>query len=295
MKKRILYCNITYACNNNCEHCISYNVRNKSKRAVSLEDYELLQHRFQLTENDIWTISGGEPTLSPSFTDIIDFCYKVSKHIIVYTNGRKLGSISKSTLDKIERIIVPIYGAEEQHNKYVANNLAYKETMESIAKIIDYDPNKIDLKIILDENIDTEALFLTRDWNILKTNQNFSVTRVLKKENIQCSFQIASRASVIVETLIQANKGVRLYDIPLCLLSQNIQKILFPFRNISVDYDTHVICASMGGHYQLFDFHKETDWFPRCLNCSLKKLCCMVMKNYFCPKVNGNRVELMAE
>ena len=118
---------------------------------------------------------------------------------------------------------------------------------------------------------------------------------MLKKENIQCSFQIASRASVIVETLIQANKGVRLYDIPLCLLSQNIQKILFPFRNISVDYDTHVICASMGGHYQLFDFHKETDWFPRCLNCSLKKLCCMIMKNYFCPKLNGNRVELMTE
>lgn len=295
MNRRILYCNITYACNNNCEHCISYNVRDKSKRVVSLDDYVYLQDRFHLTKNDIWTISGGEPTLSPFFENIVDFCYNVSKHIIVYTNGRNLRSISKMTLDKIERVIVPIYGSKSLHNKYVANSQAYAETMDSVKKIISLDPNKIDLKILLDESGDTEALFLTRDWNVLKTNNNFSVTRILKKENLQCSRQLAWRASKIIEMLLNANKRVRVYDIPLCLLSQKLQKMMFPYKDISVGFDTHVICASMGGRFQLFDFHRETDWFPECLKCPIKRLCCMIMKNYFCPRLEENTVDLVTE
>lgn len=89
-KSRVCYCNITYKCNNNCRNCISHNVKRHTDREVTVEDYIFFKEHFHLDENDIWTISGGEPTLSNNFVHIVNYCHSVSPHIIVYSNGRRL-------------------------------------------------------------------------------------------------------------------------------------------------------------------------------------------------------------
>ena len=69
-KSRVCYCNITYKCNNNCNNCISYNVKKHIEREVSVEDFKFFKKHFHLGEHDVWTISGGEPTLSDNFPQI---------------------------------------------------------------------------------------------------------------------------------------------------------------------------------------------------------------------------------
>lgn len=180
--RRIVYFNITYQCNNCCRNCISHNVRRHSAKKVSVEDYKIIQNRFGIGENDIWTISGGEPTLSQNFEEIISFCRKYSSHITVYSNGRMLYNLSLNTLNNIERIIVPIYGIEYEHNKYVQNNRAYGETLESLNKIIKYSPHKIEMKLMLSESISNiEDLIESKDWEVISPNIHFSVSGFFQK------------------------------------------------------------------------------------------------------------------
>ena len=42
-KSRVCYCNITYKCNNNCNNCISYNVKKHIEREVSVEDFKFFK------------------------------------------------------------------------------------------------------------------------------------------------------------------------------------------------------------------------------------------------------------
>lgn len=133
-KSRVCYCNITYKCNNNCRNCISHNVKRHTDREVTVEDYIFFKEHFHLDENDIWTISGGEPTLSNNFVHIVNYCHSVSPHIIVYSNGRRLNLLPTEILKKIERIIVPVYGEKAFHNRYVNSPYAYDETMRSLKK-----------------------------------------------------------------------------------------------------------------------------------------------------------------
>lgn len=289
--KRICYCNITYQCNNSCEDCISYNVKRHTHREVTLEDYRYFQNVFKFGNCDTWTISGGEPTLSDSFSDIIDFCHSISPHIIVYTNGRNLSNFTWNTIAKIERFIVPLYGNEKIHNEYVKSSNAYKETMNSIQRIISRDTDKVDIKLILQEDRNTESLFCTGDWACIKENKNFSVTRLITKESPQCSNSLAFRADCIIQELMGLKKNVRFYDIPFCMLTKDLQLHLskMPLKKIT-NVDTTVICGSSQQRYKLFFFNKRTDCKSECKDCCHHELCSMIMQNYFCPMITGSEV-----
>ena len=138
--------------------------------------------------NDVWTISGGEPTLNPDFNDIVSFCHNYSNHIIVYSNGRTLSKIPKKTLSRIERIIVPIYGDEATHNEYVRSSNAYRETIDSMVKVLDYDTNKLDVKILFIDPQKGISFLKSPEWNDVITNNHFSISRVInqgQQENCQ--------------------------------------------------------------------------------------------------------------
>ena len=286
--RRVCYCNITYKCNNNCRCCISHNVRKGTDRNLGLDDYSFLQKKFSLSANDVWTISGGEPTLNPSFNDIISFCHNYSKHIIVYSNGRTLSKIPKEILSRIERIIVPIYGEEATHNEYVRSRNAYRETIDSMVKVLDYDKNKLDVKILFVDPQKGISFLKSSEWNDIIVNNHFSISRVIKNGQQEHCQDICGTASDVLEALLDLNKIVRFYDLPLCKLKQGTLSRILESVNLTSSFDASVICGSTEHRYTIFPFNKQADYFPECEVCQNRSICVRVMQNYFVPVViNG--------
>lgn len=295
-KSRVCYCNITYKCNNNCNNCISYNVKKHIEREVSVEDFKFFKKHFHLGEHDVWTISGGEPTLSDNFPQIINYCHSVSPHIIVYSNGRRLSLLANDTLNKIERIIVPVYGENDFHNSYVNSPNAYEETIHSLRSIIERDSCKIDIKIMLQEHDNMDLFFNSSMWSFLKHNKYFSISRVLPSiDKSGCSPIIAQRAEIIIKELISLKKYIRFYDIPVCLFSKDFQNHLSQAHIETINYDPIVICGSSDKRYKLFPFNKPTDLHKKCTHCSMSSVCSMIMQNYFCPMLNGFKITITTE
>lgn len=293
---KVCYCNITYNCNNWCDHCISYNVKKHTLREVTLSDFEFFAEHFDMGSDDVWTISGGEPTLSSELERIISFCYQFSHHINMYSNGRLLKKLPADCLDKIERVIVPLYGNDVVHNKYVNAPKAYNETMESLQRIVRYNNQKIDIKILYQSDKNTESIFESPEWAFLQKNEHFSITRVIQPDqNLQGLRDIVGRAERAISMLLDMGKTVRFYDLPVCMMSKELQKRLKQCCVVEHHFDTQVICCSSEHRYKLFPFAQSTDILEACKKCQLQSICSMIMKNYFCPAVNGNIINRSTE
>ena len=293
--RRICYCNITYKCNNNCQCCISHNVRKGIDRNLGLDDYSFFQKKFSLSANDVWTISGGEPTLNPSFNDIISFCYNYSKHIIVYSNGRTLSKVPKETLSRIERIIIPIYGDEATHNEYVRNSNAYKETIDSMVKILDYDKNKLDVKILFIDPRKGISFLKSSEWNDIIVNNHFSISRVINHGQQNNCRDVCRAASDVLDSLLDLNKIVRFYDLPLCELRSGTLSRILKFANLNSAYDSNVICGSTEHRYTIFHFNKQADYFSKCEVCPNRSICVRIMQNYFAPVIINGVIHIDTE
>lgn len=287
MKRRIFYFNITYACNNSCKYCISTNVKQHASRVITIEDIEAIDNAFHIQSDDLIVLSGGEPILSPLFTSIIDYAYNKTPFINIYTNGRCLNILSNTTLNKINRIILPIYGNKEMHNNYVQNNRAFSETVNNILNILEKDCNKVDIKLMICDSNNIIKLMESEDWDNINNNKNFSVTRVLSPSNIDVSHTVAKQASSIIKILLESNKNIRLYDIPICMLNSDIQRHITQQLDFSLVFDPIVICGSTDKHYKLYEFNNQSTYFDKCRICGLKQICVQIMKNYFCPRISN--------
>ena len=292
---KVVYCNITYHCNNACSHCISHNVRRHSQKQITIDDYRLLIDKNGVSSCDYMVISGGEPTLHSSFCDIVQLCYQYTKHIIVYSNGRKLFNLPDNVLNKIERIIVPIYGDASSHNTCVGSNMAYMETMKSIDKIIKLDPEKLDIKILLNDQINTEQLLQSPEWIFIKLNTHFSVSRIITPNEPICSKEIVNRAERMINTLLSLNKIVRFYDFPFCWFSTEFKQFVLACKLTPSTIDSDVVCGIAGMRQNIFRFNKPTDYFQDCFNCKNAIYCTMIMKNYFCPSINNGQIIITNE
>ena len=293
--RRICYCNITYRCNNNCQCCISHNVRKGTDKNLGLGDYSFFQKKFSLGANDVWTISGGEPTLNPEFNDIVSFCHNYSEHIVVYSNGRTLSKIPTETISKIERIIVPIYGDEATHNEYVRSGNAYRETIDSMVKVLDYDTNKLDVKILFIDPQKGISFLKSSEWNDIIANNHFSISRVIKNGQQENCQDICSAASDVIESLLDISKIVRFYDLPLCKLKPGTLSRILKSVNLTNSFSPNVICGSTEHRYTLFPFNKQADYFPKCEVCPNRSICVRVMQNYFVPVIVNEVVQIDTE
>lgn len=285
--RRVFYGNITYACNNACRNCISHSVKERRSSILTIDDYRKVAERYCVCEDDIWNINGGEPTLSPFFNEIIDYCYSFSPHIIVYSNGRNLSGVPVRTIDKIERIIVPLYGAARDHDNYVKSPGAFSQTLGSLSGLIGYDNNLIELKLLLNEEGSIEELLETDSWPLLIRNKHFSVTRVLTgyNDNSVCSEKIAHTGELLIERLVDLGKKVRFYDIPFCSFSSSFQKRVESIYRHSSVYDPFVIHILPNSSKVLF-YARDTDIKKDCNSCKHHCFCTMVMRNYFCPQIS---------
>ena len=107
-----IYILLTNNCNLACSHCIR---NDKSNNSLSDEEIEILFNNIEFTNKHI-VITGGEPSLHPKFTYILDEVSNRAKKVTVCTNG-----INNYYFEKIKNsnihIQFSIDGSKEYHNK----------------------------------------------------------------------------------------------------------------------------------------------------------------------------------
>lgn len=293
--KRVFYSNICFCCNNYCKNCISSSVKLKINRFLTPDIFEKTVLDFNITNNDIWNINGGEPTMSPFISDIIKICHAASKHIILYTNGRLLANLPMDIISMTERIIVPIYGCETTHDKYVRVSGAFHQTYYSLIPILQRFPEKVNIKLLLlEDTLNIENLISSAYWKWLSRGEHMSVTRVLQNfsSNTPPTDMLSHRAEKLIKYFMSINKKLRVFDIPVCQLSSELQST---FSKIQYENLPKVIMIENLSRYAYPNYCKPTDYKPECKSCLLSKSCVKIMQNYFCPLIENSCVYCSTE
>lgn len=77
---------LTDKCNANCTNCINRNIRKESK-FIDVNKFELLCGYFKNNGVNRIRIMGGEPTLHPSFSQILNIAQQYFDRVTLFTNG----------------------------------------------------------------------------------------------------------------------------------------------------------------------------------------------------------------
>lgn len=286
--------NITYKCNNACIYCISettkthcFNIEN------ALEIIKKVDKKFLFSQNDIFIVNGGEPTLVENFIDIINFLKLKKCKINIYTNGRKLNNnkIKKLLNDSNIRWIVPFYGLEANHKKYTGKINSFSDTYNSIFQLTKHERKNICLKFLIKEKeqiADFEKLL-----EMLKWDNEIHISLILDN-NIQERIQLTTHLQVFIDKLITDRGSLKVSNIPLCFLSKRIKTIL---KNYDFNVEDHI------NKYYFIDINEtypiEYDcihkWIENCNKCEFINYCPDNCKKYRALKLTLNNVCLVQE
>ena len=297
--KRIFYFNITFSCNNKCRNCISHSTISHNIQVIDVNDLIAIDELYHIRSVDVVNINGGEPTLSYNFEEIINWIFDRTHHIVVYSNGRNISMLPGKIINAVERFIIPIYGNEDAHDKYVGVKGAYQETIESLAGLLNAGiVDKCEVKLLFDETGNIEDFMQCDDWSLLLNNHRFSITRVLDSINDcqPCSLMLSSKAEETIISLLRHGKCIKFYDYPICQFSKSFQDYLARiYDNEPTRYSEDVIYCGKKGKSILVNYRRRTKYWEKCKKCSKSIICTQIMHNYFCPTIEGEVCKLLTE
>ena len=230
---------ITNQCNLHCEYCLYYeHVNNVNKYYLSPST---INNFMDVYFNDInsanpvnITISGGEPTLSPYFLDIVELCAnkELIKYIFILTNGVNNPDIFLKSNDIIQKynktlvVCMSIHMSQLEKIKEYFSKINYlldnNVNVNSKAVI---DPNKLDENTLLylqDNNIEISPLFGS-DVTKLQNISNLSLYNLVKNKLLICYDDDNEEISSLYDLRIQKHNPFKGYY---CTSS---------FQNITVD------------------------------------------------------------
>jgi len=129
---------LTYACNLSCVHCLSSSGRRDSRELTTDECKQVIDtlERMQVFYVNI---GGGEPTVRPDFTELVD--YATAHHVGVKfsTNGVKLDAAAASRLAASDYVDVQISldGATAEVNDAVRGPGSHATAMRAMQNLFD--------------------------------------------------------------------------------------------------------------------------------------------------------------
>lgn len=86
------YLAICYLCNECCSYCPCSKNEKENKLITPLSDLKLTIDKFVAEGVTNITVSGGEPTLHPDFTEIIRYCQQNGIQVTVLSNGERFSN-----------------------------------------------------------------------------------------------------------------------------------------------------------------------------------------------------------
>ncbi len=143
---RTIVWNITQRCNLSCKHCIERCIEKGSgDKLISLGLIERMLDEMSANGLERLQISGGEPTCSPIFRNIVELALDRDICIDVFTNAFCIDEalhelFKKYILCKPNSITfhISVDGDEKSHNYLRGSDSAYTKTVDNIKRIISY-------------------------------------------------------------------------------------------------------------------------------------------------------------
>ena len=158
-----IYILLTNNCNLSCLHCIR---EDKSNTTLSKEELDILFSNIEFSNNQI-ILTGGEPSLHPNFSYVLEEASKKAKKITVCTNG-----INNYYFEKIKNSNIhlqfSIDGSREYHNKIRGLN-SFDKIVENIKLAQKYNISHSISTVVNKINVDSMNKMLNDLKDIVKS------------------------------------------------------------------------------------------------------------------------------
>lgn len=156
----IMYTDIKvgFSCNNQCIHCVIEPIKRGLQNEGSNIDEDTVTIKHYIDEavsmgSKGIVLTGGEVTLRPDFTELIEYAQKKGMFVTVQTNARMLQEKEKLKFlyrsDPVQ-FVVAIHGAEaEIHDRITRRPGSYQQTIKAIRNLVDCSHAKVIGKIVI--------------------------------------------------------------------------------------------------------------------------------------------------
>lgn len=138
---------ITDSCQLNCKHCYNRKIK-RTNRMMTYDEFIFLYHRLHAIGNEFihanyyqdnneYHFEGGEATLNPHLTKMINFCNKRNIKTILLTNGYDISDEIISCIKEntnLNKVQVSIDGFETNHN-FMRGDGNYTKVISSLQKL----------------------------------------------------------------------------------------------------------------------------------------------------------------
>ena len=281
--KRMHYFNITYKCDSDCKFCAAnIGLINHNGYTMSTEQFEKQLVDKNVHEGDYIMVSGGEPSLSPYFWDILDVCRKYGCHIELTTNAHSFSDYELAkklcSYDFIN-IQIPLFGMEEHHDYLVGHKGGFQKTIQALdnfAILMANNNFSVSVKFLLCKATASENI---KVYNFCKKRFGmkfyYYLNALLVSEKvINNSNELLERYSTTIKRLGEfiEQDGLIVDTIPLCLLSEKKRNEVLSRRHFN--FEKIYSDAKEKG--------KDMDNYTceKCRNCQVEHFCDRYLPSY---------------
>lgn len=283
---------VGYSCNNRCKHCVIDDSKDKlieRKENIDLTTEEcifLINKAVDLGTKYI-VLTGGEVSIRKDFPDLLRKCAEEKLNITVQSNGRLLGK--DSLLDVYKdicdiRFVIALHGAEKTHDSITQVPGSFKETSNSIKKLVGI--NKLVILKVVISKINMEEL-----PDIVNISKNLGVKYICfafphgqgaARKNFEEVIPTYSELKKYLFETIELAKRLEIQiefeDIPFCIIPKNMHLV----GELKYLGDDDAFCSQV--KEKMFDWNQIRKDIKskseKCLNCDLNTICEGVWSEY---------------
>jgi len=196
---RVLDFFINNKCNLNCSYCTVDNTINKN---YDFQNMKLINFK----DFDVINVLGGEPTLHPEFTDIIQYVYKFNKNIVIFSNGFNIKKLKNIDDLNLKFFITFHYDSRFSIKKYeTIYNFDFKTKTEY--HIILHPENKILLKYFNKNYKKEKPIYVLNNYfEKLDFKKILKLKRKYNNLNFKKIFKLFKNGEFISEVFVWKNR-----------------------------------------------------------------------------------------
>ena len=244
--KQMHYCNITYLCDSSCKFCAAnIGMINHDGYTITPQEFEKRLLGQNVQPGDIVMISGGEPSLSPFFWDILDICQKYDCYIELTTNGHSFYNRDVALrLYSYKKINVQIscFGLQERHDYLTGRIGNYEKMLGALYNFAAFELDSsfsISVKFLLCKaTVEGNKQAFAELYSIFGDRLYYYLSALLVSSKV-----ILNRAELLEpysDTLRKLgdfveNEKIRIDTIPLCLLSEKKRNAFLRQKQINLE------------------------------------------------------------
>ena len=142
VKPRDIYFSPTYACNSRCRFCYAPKLENPEKTHARKEDALHVVEFASGMKARVLKLIGGEPTVYPHLTDILERGEELGQQIHLISNGRKLSNerfFDRLIESGLNSLSVSVHGSKKEiHEGLTGVKSSFRQSMKAIDLALDY-------------------------------------------------------------------------------------------------------------------------------------------------------------